>query len=85
MNLDEGLRISVCTELSAGDQIEAWAGGRLSHRGLVTELAAAAGAFRIMGHIGGGRKILDLEDFHVIRAGSRAGSKASAGPEPTAA
>ena len=39
MNLDEGLRISVCTELSAGDQMEAWSGGRLSHRGPVTELA----------------------------------------------
>jgi hypothetical protein len=78
MNFNEDLRVHVCTELSAGDEIEAWCEGRLYHRGSVTELAPAAGVFWIMDLIGGGRKVLDLEDFHIVRVPQRSGVQATA-------
>ncbi len=84
MNPYEDLRVSVYSELSAGDEIEAWYGGRLRHRGPVTELAPAAGSFWIMDRLGGGRKILDLEDYQVIRV-PQPRVQVGAGPDPAAA
>ncbi|HSO90809.1 MAG TPA: hypothetical protein VLR70_06650 [Arthrobacter sp.] len=85
MNPNKDLRVSVYNELPAGDEVEAWCRGRLSHQGPVTELAPAAVVFWIMDHMGGGRKILDLEDFHVVRALQPPELQTSSEPEPTAA
>lgn len=82
MNVAADHRVRAYSELSAGDEVEAWYGGRLCHRGPVTELAPAAAMFWIMDHIGGGRKILDLEDFHVVRVLPSRQSSAGADPEP---
>lgn len=85
MNHTEDLKVSACTELSAGDEVEAWYGGRLRHRGPVTEVAPAAGVFWIMDYMGGGRKVLDVEDFHVLRVRPRPASPTSVQAGRTAA
>ena len=84
MSLDADHRVSVYTDLSAGDEIEAGFGGQLRHRGPVTELAPGTGMFWIMDHVGGARKILNLEDFHVVRVLAQRPSQARRGWEPTA-
>lgn len=78
MNFNEDLRVNVGTVLSVGDEIEAWYEGRLSHRGPVTEIAHAAAVFWIMDLVGGGRKILDLVDFHIVRIPRSLGVPATA-------
>lgn len=85
MNFDADRRVKAYTDLSAGDEIEAWYGGRLSHRGPITVLAPAGGMFWITDHCGGGRKMLDLEDLLIVRVLPPRQSPAGANPEPTAA
>lgn len=85
MNFVEDLRVQACTELMTGDEIEAWYQGLPSHRGPVTELAPDAGVFWIRDHRSGGRKLLDLEDFVVIRVPTQPTSPASHEPVPMAA
>ena len=85
MKFAEDLRVHACTELTAGDEIEAWRGGLPAHRGPVTELAPDAGVFWIMDHRGGGRKLLDLDNFVVIRVPLQPASPASPEAESKAA
>lgn len=85
MTLIEDPRVTACTELSPGDQVEAWYGGLPCHRGPVTELAPEAGAFWIMDALSGGRKILDLENFHVVRVPLPPGAQALPATEAEAA
>jgi hypothetical protein len=48
-------------------------------------VAPAAGVFWIMDYMGGGRKVLDVEDFHVLRVRPRPASPTSVQAGRTAA
>jgi hypothetical protein len=66
----EKLPIRDCSELSAGDNIEAWHKGRLFHRGRVTRILPSTGLFWIEDSRSGSNKLLDVEALDVVRADS---------------
>jgi hypothetical protein len=53
--------------LECGDQIEAFYRGTLVHRGLVTDIAPNHELFWIMDHLTGGRRLLDIVEFQIVR------------------
>ncbi|KRE54852.1 hypothetical protein ASG92_24390 [Arthrobacter sp. Soil736] len=66
-------------QLSAGEEIEAWHNGRIFHRGSVIGMVPDLGLFWIMDARTGGRKLLDMAEFEIIRVAVAA---ISDGPEP---
>ena len=59
--------VRTCSELSAGEEIEAWHKGRLFHRGRVTETIPSTDLFWIVDSRTGARKLLDLEALEIVR------------------
>ena len=64
---DNGAAVTTCTELSVGDDIEAWHNGRLFHRGRVTQTVPLMELFWILDSRTGARKLLDVEALEIIR------------------
>ena len=60
--------IRAATELSAGDEVEAWHNGRLFHRGPVLRVLPSVGLFWIRDGRTGTRRLLDVEAFDIVRA-----------------
>ncbi|MDQ1594507.1 MAG: hypothetical protein QOH40_1063 [Arthrobacter pascens] len=54
--------------LSPGDVVEARRGGRLLHRGTVTDVAHNQGLLWIMDTLTGGRRLLDHSELEITRA-----------------
>ena len=59
--------VRTCSELSAGEEIEAWHKGRLFHRGRVTETIPSTELFWIVDSRTGARKLLDVEALEIVR------------------
>jgi hypothetical protein len=60
--------IRTSSELSVGEEIEAWHKGRLFHRGRVTETIPTTDLFWIVDSRTGARKLLDVEALEIVRA-----------------
>jgi hypothetical protein len=67
MTVREESIVRASADLSAGEEIEAWHDGRIFHRGKVTDLAPDRGLFWIMDTLTGGRKLLDMAEFEIVR------------------
>lgn len=67
--MDTGGKTIVRTnsELSVGEEIEAWHKGRLFHRGRVTETIPTTDLFWIVDSRTGTRKLLDVEALEIVR------------------
>ena len=79
MNAAGVQRITVCSELSVGEEIEAWHRGRLLHRGTVTRIVPSAELFWITDSKNGTRRLVDPEALDILRAtdaGLHAGHRA---------
>lgn len=59
--------VRTCSELSAGEEIEAWHKGRLFHRGRVAETIPSTDLFWIVDSRTGARKLLDVEALEIVR------------------
>ncbi|WLQ07255.1 hypothetical protein [Arthrobacter oryzae] len=59
--------VRTSSELSVGEEIEAWHKGRLFHRGRVTETIPTTDLFWIVDSRTGSRKLLDVEALEIIR------------------
>jgi hypothetical protein len=59
--------VRTCSELSAGEEIEAWHKGRLFHRGRVTATIPSTDLFWIVDSRTGARKLLDVEALEIVR------------------
>lgn len=59
--------VRTCSELSAGEEIEAWHKGRLFHRGHVAETIPSTDLFWIVDSRTGARKLLDVEALEIVR------------------
>ncbi|MFF1382081.1 hypothetical protein ACFVWT_00805 [Arthrobacter sp. NPDC058288] len=63
--------VRTCSELSAGEEIEAWHKGRLFHRGHVAETIPSTDLFWIVDSRTGARKLLDVEALEIVRVEKR--------------
>jgi hypothetical protein len=61
------LVVQECAELSVGDEIHAWNGGRLFLTGTVTDLIPTMGLFWIREQALGERRLLDMSDLAITR------------------
>ena len=59
--------IRSCSELSYGDEIEAWRFGRLLHRGRVNQTLISVEMFWIICSRTGIRKLVDMEAAAILR------------------
>lgn len=59
--------VRTSSELSVGEEIEAWHKGRLFHRGRVTETIPTTDLFWIVDSRTGSRKLLDVEALEIVR------------------
>ena len=59
--------IRTCDELTHGDEIEAWHGSRLLHRGRVSQTLPSMGMFWIVCARTGALKLVDVEASEIIR------------------
>lgn len=59
--------VRTSSELSVGEEIEAWHKGRLFHRGRVTETIPTTDLFWIVDSRTGTRKLLDVEALEIVR------------------
>ncbi|MFF1252606.1 hypothetical protein ACFVYC_08930 [Pseudarthrobacter sp. NPDC058329] len=57
-------------DLMPGDTIEAFYRGTLVHRGPVTDIAPNHGLFWILDQLTGGRRLLDIVEFQIVRGGT---------------
>jgi len=60
--------VRASSELSVGEEIEAWHKGRLFHRGRVAETIPTTDLFWIVDSRTGARKLLDVEALEIVRA-----------------
>ena len=67
METGRNLRVRTSSELSAGEEIEAWHKGRLFHRGCVSETVPSTDLFWIVDSRTGARKLLDVEALEIVR------------------
>lgn len=67
MSIDRDRIIHSSSELSPGDEIEAWQSGRLIHRGRVSYTLPSMGMVWIIDARNGTRNLVDLEDLEVVR------------------
>ena len=65
MTAEEARRVHSSSELSVGDEIEAWHNGKLFHRGRVTDVVPALELFWILDARTGARKLLDPEALEI--------------------
>lgn len=68
MIFDADLVVRTCMDLSVGEQVNAWQGGRLFHTGTVTDLLPAMGLFWIRESALGERRLLDMSELEITRA-----------------
>lgn len=81
MDVKEARRINACTELTVGDEIEAWHNGRLFHRGTVSRTVASTDLFWIRDSRTGTQRLIDFEALAIMRVpASGMTAKAVAGP-----
>lgn len=69
MDAGTNSNVRTCSELSAGEEIEAWHKGRLFHRGRVAETIPSTDLFWIVDSRTGARKLLDVEALEIVRVG----------------
>jgi hypothetical protein len=67
MNFDPDLIVHECADLSVGDQINAWQGGRLFHTGIITDLLPAMSLFWIREPALGERRLVDMSELQITR------------------
>jgi hypothetical protein len=67
MDTGRNSNVRTCSELSAGEEIEAWHKGRLFHRGRVAETIPSTDLFWIVDSRTGARKLLDVEALEIVR------------------
>lgn len=72
--------IRLCSELSYGDEIEAWCFGKLLHRGRVNRTLPSAEMFWITCSRTGTRKLVDMDDAAILRIPAAPLDARSAGP-----
>ncbi|GAA1264284.1 hypothetical protein [Arthrobacter pascens] len=68
MTTQEEFAATAGEDLSPGDVVEARRGGRLLHRGTVTDVAHNQGLLWIMDTLTGGRRLLDHSELEITRA-----------------
>src|SRR4051812_21984281 len=68
MDVDEARHIRRVSELSVGDEIEAWHNGKLFHRGVVTRTVSDVELFWIVDSRTGTRRLIDAEALVILRA-----------------
>jgi hypothetical protein len=68
MGTQDELTAAAREDLSPGDLVEARRGGRLLHRGTVTDVAPNHGLLWIMDTLTGGRRLLDHSELEITRA-----------------
>ena len=68
--------IRSCSELSSGDEIEAWRLGKLLHRGRVSYPLPSVEMFWIICSRTGTRKLVDMEAAAILRIAAAAGDNA---------
>ena len=59
--------VRTSSELSAGEEIEAWHKGRLFHRGRVEEKIPSTDLFWIVDARSGARRLLDVEALEIVK------------------
>ena len=74
MAAEEARRVHSSSELSVGDEIEAWHNGKLFHRGRVNQTVASMDLFWIMDSRTGTRRLIDVEALVILRAAAPAES-----------
>ena len=74
MTAEEARRVHSSSELSVGDEIEAWHNGKLFHRGRVNQTVASMDLFWIMDSRTGTRRLIDVEALVILRAAATAES-----------
>ena len=74
--------IRSCTELSYGDEIEAWSLGELLHRGKVSYPLPSVEMFWIICSRTGTRKLVDMEAAAILRIAAAPGDPRPATPPP---
>ena len=78
MDVDEARHIRSSSELSVGDEIEAWHNGKLFHRGKVTQTVTDLDLFWIVDSRTGTRRLIDAEALVILRAAAPLQAKTSA-------
>jgi hypothetical protein len=68
MAAEEARRVHSTSELSVGDEIEAWHNGKLFHRGRVNQTVASMDLFWIVDSRTGARRLIDVEALVILRA-----------------
>lgn len=68
MAAEEARRVHSTSELSVGDEIEAWHNGKLFHRGRVNQTVASMDLFWIVDSRTGARRLIDVEALIILRA-----------------
>jgi hypothetical protein len=74
MTAEEARRVHSSSELSVGDEIEAWHNGKLFHRGRVNQTVASMDLFWILDSRTGTRRLIDVEALVILRAAAPAES-----------
>ncbi|MDQ0819284.1 hypothetical protein QFZ79_001579 [Arthrobacter sp. V4I6] len=72
MAAEEARRVRSSSELSVGDEIEAWHNGKLFHRGRVNQTVASMDLFWIVDSSTGARRLIDVEALVILRASAPA-------------
>ena len=72
--------IRSCSELSYGDEIEAWRFGKLLHRGRVNQTLPSVEMFWIICQRTGTRKLVDMEAAAILRIPTAPRDARSAAP-----
>jgi hypothetical protein len=78
MAAEEARRVHSSSELSVGDEIEAWHNGKLFHRGRVNQTVESMDLFWILDSRTGARRLIDVEALVILRT-SAAGEASPAG------
>ena len=80
MAAEEARRVHPRSELSVGDEIEAWHNGKLFHRGRVNQTVESMDSFGIVDPRTGARRLIDVETLVILHAAA----SAEASPQGTA-
>ncbi len=72
MAAEEVRQVRSSSELSVGDEIEAWHNGKLFHRGRVSQTVASMDLFWIVDGRTGTRRLIDLEALVILRVAAPA-------------
>jgi hypothetical protein len=67
MIFDPDLIVHECKDLSVGDEINAWQGGRLFYTGIITDLLPAMSLFWIREPALGERRLVDMSELQITR------------------